>query len=653
MDRQIPDAFERHATGRYWGVSPESLLLYNNATIDGSDAAWQSLRQYYDLTVYITNHRVEWDSYTTVLGNLRDAWFTPASARLAQHVTPATAKQFVLGAAYEAEGGVMRLLRMGQEYVDDHSPEASLVIPDRDARSVADDQDINLLRTLDVLRARRDGYQLDRDAIQTLYGSRELTRAEACWAIIARLCQAHGITDLETIVSPLLEGFDIMPPDTPPETVAGSLPIYAGDDRIEEFVEAVFSTDAADVFIDLETTNRKRAELLERTIGIRSTTSPEQTPAWPLSDAKASVCAIASQHGLPVACDWLLDEDTTDDMYTLHRLLADAGLSVSLKEELLVFEEAYGGPNDPDALARYEEWVEQEREKAAAIANAALRLWQHVDDAWCNQRDALLAAAMDRLEEITVDPIRFTFTLFDPVHHADEYEIDEYMGDSPHLEEEINRIREWRANQPHDAVTFVDQVREICARPLEDDTVAPRLRVMSPWMNFTIQEYTALFQRLLENDVRVQLLFRLPDPREWTNLKQNFLTRLGDTHRNINLRTYTRYKKFKDHTQLRKLKRGEIDDEGDQYVSETGIHAKLFIAGEPEQGAVLAGSANLMENSFYYNPEAGLHTRHPEVIDTAIEYFDLVWDLAEPDRIDESTFTAETNFEFYPKVYRP
>jgi phosphatidylserine/phosphatidylglycerophosphate/cardiolipin synthase-like enzyme len=243
--------------------------------------------------------------------------------------------------------------------------------------------------------------------------------------------------------------------------------------------------------------------------------------------------------------------------------------------------------------------------------------------------------------------------MFDPVHHADNYEIEEYVGESPHLSEEIDRIREWRTNQPHDAVTFVEAVREVCSRPLEEESVSPRLRVMTPWLNFIIKEYTALFHRLLKNGIKIQLLFRLPDPSGWNNLKQEFLTRIGNTHGNLELRTYTRYKKYKDHTQLRKHKRDEPDDEGDSYVSETGIHGKLFIAGTPEDGAALAGSANLMENSFYYNPEAGLYTRHPEVIQTTADYFDLIWELAEPDTIDESVYTGKTNFEFYPKVYRP
>ena len=317
-----------------------------------------------------------------------------------------------------------------------------------------------------------------------------------------------------------------------------------------------------------------------------------------------------------------------------------------------MFKAPYSGPTAPDAVAAYESYVERESDRANSIAAAARQLSGRLTGSWANQRSGLLASAMTEIDDVTTAPIEFVFSMFDPIHHADEYEIEEYIGDSPHLADEVNRIKEWRENQPHDAITFTEAVREVCARPLEDESVPPRLRVMTPWLNYIMKEYTALFQRLLENGIEIQLLFRLPDLSDWNNLKQEFLTRIGNTYGNLQLRTYTRYKTFKDHSQLRKHKRGNVDDKTDSNVSETGVHAKLFIAGSPENGSTLAGSANLMENSFYYNPEAGLHTRHPEVIQTASGYFDLIWELAEPDDIDESVYTGKTNFEFYPKVYR-
>lgn len=652
MLTDLPDSLEDYTAGRYWGVSPESILLYTNATVTDADAAWEVLRRYYDLTVYVTNHAVDWEMYTEALETIVDEWFDSQTRLLAQHVTPATAQQFVLGAAYESEGGVMRLLRTAQEY-DDAEGGGAVLLARRDVQSIADEQAVNLLRSLGALRATIDGYEISRAVVRTLHGSRGLTKAEACWAILARICESHGLTDHDAIVPPLLEAFAVDVPDSAPTTVRGSLPVYVGDDRVSAFVDELFADEAAAVLAGAEREWTDRAKRLMGTIGLRQAEMPHETPDWPVSDRIAAVCAVASRHELPVVVDWLLKDASAEDKFELHRNLRDAGFEVSLDEDLLVFGAPYSGPTASDAVVAYESYIKGELDRANSIATAARQLSGRLDSSWADQRAGLLASTMDRLDDVTTAPIKFVFSMFDPVHHADEYEIEEYVGDSPHLADEVNRIREWRTDQPHDAVTFVEAVREVCARPLEDESVSPRLRVMTPWLNFIVKEYTALLHRLLENGVEVQLLFRLPNPNEWNNLKQEFLTRIGDTHGNLELRTYTRYKKFKNHTQLRKHKRGELDDDGDSYVSETGIHAKLFIAGAPENGAVLAGSANIMENSFYYNPEAGLHIHHPEVIQTAIDYFDLIWDLAEPDTINESVYTGKTNFEFYPKVYRP
>lgn len=653
MTANLPDSLEEHTAGRYWGVSPESILLYNNATVTEADAPWEALRHYYDLTVYVTNHAVDWETYTNALESIIDEWFGSQTRLLAQHATPETAKQFVLGAAYEAQGGVMRLLRTAQEYDDETKDTGAVVLARRDVQSIADEKAVNLLRSLGALRAARDGYEIDREVVRTLHGSRSLTKSEACWAILARICEAHGVTDLETVIPPLLEAFDVDIPDRAPTNVQGSLPVYAGDGRVAAFIDELVADEAKAVLTKTEREWTDRVERLQKTTGLRHAEPPDDTPDWPLSDRSAAVCAVASRHGLPVAVDWLLSSESTTDKFRLHRDLRNKGFQVSLDEDLLVFETPYSGPTASDAVAAYESYVEDEQDRANSISTAARQLAGRLNDSWGDQRASLLASTMDRLDDVTTAPTEFVFSMFDPVYHADNYEIEEYIGESPHLSEEIDRIKEWRTNQPHDAVTFVEAVREVCSRPLEEESISPRLRVMTPWLNFIVKEYTALFHRLLKNGIQIQLLFRLPDSSGWNNLKQEFLTRIGNTHGNLELRTYTRYKKYKNHTQLRKHKRGEPDDEGDSYVSETGIHGKLFIAGTPDDGAALAGSANLMENSFYYNPEAGLHTRHPEIIQTAADYFDLIWDLAEPDTIDESVYTGKTNFEFYPKVYRP
>jgi len=604
MLTDLPDSLEDHTAGRYWGVSPESLLLYSNTTVTEADAAWEALRRYYDLTVYVTNHAVEWEVYTEALETIVEEWFDPSTRLLAQHATAATAQQFVLGAAYEAEGGVMRILRTAQEY-DNEEDTGAILLARRDVQSIANEQAINLLRSLGVLRATMNGYEINQAVVRTLHGSRGLNKAEACWAILAQICQSQDLTDHELIIPPLLNAFDIDVPDSAPTSVRGSLPIYAGDDRIAAFVDELFADEAAAVLAEVEQKWTDRGERLQETIGLRQAETPCETPNWPVSDRTAVVCAMASQHELPVAVDWLLTNESTKNKFELHRDLRDAGFNVSLNEGLLVFNSPYSGPTVPEAVGAYESYIKSEIDRANSITTAARQLSGRLERSWENQRADLLASTMDRLDQVTTAPIEFVFSMFDPIHHADEYKIEEYVGDSSHLADEVDRIREWRTNQPHDAATFTEAVREVCARPLEDESISQRLRVMTPWLNHIVKEYTALFNRLLQNGVQVQILFRLPDPGEWNNLKQEFLTRIGDTHGNLELRSYTRYKKFKDHTQLRKHKRGESDNEGDSYVSETGIHAKLFIAGDSENGAVLTGSANLMENQYL--------TKHPRL----------------------------------------
>jgi len=79
----------------------------------------------------------------------------------------------------------------------------------------------------------------------------------------------------------------------------------------------------------------------------------------------------------------------------------------------------------------------------------------------------------------------------------------------------------------------------------------------------------------------------------------------------------------------------------------------MYIAGDQADGALLTGSANLVENSLHFNPEVGIHTHDPNLINTASSYFDVVWRLAGADKIPEKVMFGEIPFKFYPKVYEP
>jgi len=367
---------------------------------------------------------------------------------------------------------------------------------------------------------------------------------------------------------------------------------------------------------------------------------------WPLPKAAAVVCATASQQDRPVVVDYLV-EQLEEDRFTIHTRLRDAGLDVTLENGLLQFEDSYSAPSSAEEpVTEYRRWVTEQLTDLNTKAQGLAEFERRLSEGWTRQRQELLESIVHRLDDFRVSPTTFVFSMLDP-NYLDDYQVGQYVGDSALLEDEVRHIKNWRDEQPSDAETFSSMVSKVCHYPLHDAETEPILRIMSPWMNFAVQDYTSTFRHLLENDVTIRLLFRLPSPRGWNNLKQNLLTRLGDTKGNLELRTYTRFKEFHDHTELKKI---EEDDEN--YVGETGIHAKLFIAGSPEDGSVVAGSANLMENSFFYNPEAGLQTHDPNVLETTIDYYDFIWGLSEPDRIDESVFTGKTNFTFYPKVYR-
>ena len=59
-------------------------------------------------------------------------------------------------------------------------------------------------------------------------------------------------------------------------------------------------------------------------------------------------------------------------------------------------------------------------------------------------------------------------------------------------------------------------------------------------------------------------------------------------------------------------------------LGEFGIHGKLQTIGRPEEGAVLLGSANFMENSYDWNPECGVYTERSQFVEAAIEFFHIV-----------------------------
>lgn len=646
MKLEIPDAIDEYDTHVLWGISPHSLLLSNIYRQKNSSQARAALRRAYDIEIVRTNYEVGWETYHGFLTSLCETWFVDPVGPAAVFTDSNTAKQYVAGAVYSTSGGAMRCLRQG---VDQHlhvDQDDSVVIPARDLKTVSNQDDIRLLRSLGIIQRTTQGYEFDKEVLEALRLGETYSQSQAAWALSDRLCAQVGV-DQPAVNESLLQSVGIDIPEDRPKRSAASVPLYVTRDDLTTFVETIFSDGFEATIQDIrEGITAERTHILEA-LRFGTSTSSTTTVDWPLPDEAAVVCATASQQGRPVVVDYLI-ELLGEDRFTIHTRLRDAGLDVTLENGLLRFDDAIQAPTgEEDPINTYQQWLSTRISELRASEQGLGELANRLSGAWDRQRQSLLEAIIQQLDGFRVSPTTFVFSMLDP-NYLDDYQIEQYVGDSSLLQDEVNRIKSWRDNQPSDAETFSSVVTEVCHYPIQDTDTEPILRIMSPWTNFAIQDYTAMFRQLLENDVTIQLLFRLPSSRGWNNLKNDLLTRLGDTKGNLELRTYTRFKKFHDHTELKK-----IEESDDNYVGETGIHAKLFLAGSPSDGALVAGSANLMENSFFFNPEVGIKTQDPNVIETAIDYFDLIWDIAEPDRIDESVFTGKTNFTFYPKVYRP
>lgn len=650
MVLSLPSDLASHDGPGYWGITPEAIALATNAYRTEDEEAWDALERYYDIQILLTNHQPEKKAFDSALETICDKWFPSPLDKTLMFATPQTVTSIVAGAAYyDTPSGVANVIIRGQDLLDRTDANDPLSMSRRDLHGYAETESSKrLLRSLNVIRAVPSGYELNRSLITSISTAANKSHKEAAYSLVARIIGGLGIEVEHSLVNSLLEQLNVTPPETPPSKEKGALSILVRDNSLEKLVDTLFSTEFEEILKNLSTeANRTRNQLL-KTRRLASSQKSEPTSAnWPLQSDTAGVCGLASRQRLPVAAGWLASRENCSEL-ELAKRLANHNFDIRYDDGLLHFDRAYEAPEiDHKVLDDYNDWIGSRLTKINRRQQIVEQLSAQPRSIWETQRHRLLESVLQELDTFTVSPTRFVYTIFDPEFHTDSSDIDKYIGESPELEHEVNQIRYWKRNRPHDAASFADIIPEVLNYPLENSDAAPVVRIMTPWTNFAVKEYVGLFKRLIENNIRIQLLFRLPESYAWSNLKDDMLAKIGDTEGRLELRTYTRYKQYRDHTELRELENKE------ETLSETGIHAKLFVAGDESNGTVLAGSANLMENSFYYNSEAGIQTQNPNVVETAIDYFDLVWDLAVHDRIPEDAYTGDTEFRYYPSVYRP
>lgn len=255
--------------------------------------------------------------------------------------------------------------------------------------------------------------------------------------------------------------------------------------------------------------------------------------------------------------------------------------------------------------------------------------------------DAIIAQDYDSLSDGDVAPAYFTFTLVDP-DALGEKKMDDYVGDSRGLGRERARLRRWHENRPAGMRSYTAMTDRLFSLGLERDLDDKVLRIMTPFDDDTFNEYVSQIRRLLQQGFELRLLTRhTKEPWEWRRLQQNLLSEIKQHREQVTIRSYSRFKQ-----QQRVTPDMDFRDLG-----EFGIHGKVQTIGRPEEGAALLGSANFMENSYDWNPECGVYTERIQFVDAAVEFFDIVWDLAESDELSTERLQEVPNHQLVPTYY--
>lgn len=255
--------------------------------------------------------------------------------------------------------------------------------------------------------------------------------------------------------------------------------------------------------------------------------------------------------------------------------------------------------------------------------------------------DAIIAQDYDSLSDGDVAPAYFTFTLVDP-DALGEKKMDDYVGDSRGLGRERARLRRWHENRPAGMRSYTAMTDRLFSLGLERDLDDKVLRIMTPFDDDTFNEYVSQIRRLLQQGFELRLLTRhTKEPWEWRRLQQNLLSEIKQHREQVTIRSYSRFKQHKRVT----------PDMDFRDLGEFGIHGKVQTIGRPEEGAALLGSANFMENSYDWNPECGVYTERIQFVDAAVEFFDIVWDLAESDELSTERLQEVPNHQLVPTYY--
>lgn len=355
-----------------------------------------------------------------------------------------------------------------------------------------------------------------------------------------------------------------------------------------------------------------------------------------------NVIATVSVHSKFTTLDLSFVTDRLDATpYELYQLLSGIpGVDCEIGDnEVIEFSTV---PTQVDGSSLQEEYTTHLVDRCAAIQRRMETLSRaSVTTLSPVASDAIVAQDYDSLSDGDVAPAYFSYTLVDP-DALGEKKMNDYVGESRGLGRERARLQRWHENRPAGMRSYTAMTDRLFSLGLERNLDDKVLRIMTPFDDDTFNEYVSQIRRLLNQGFELRLLTRhTKEPWEWRRLQQNLLSEIKQHREKVTIRTYSR---FKEHQRV-------TPDMDFRDLGEFGIHGKVQTIGGSEEGAALLGSANFMENSYDWNPECGVYTERTQFVDAALEFFDIVWELAGSDELSTERLQEVPNRQLVPTHY--
>lgn len=627
-----------------WGVSPESIYAALDAVVTDKSLV-DALGSYHTLALAATNQERERDTFVSfhqeflrAVGLVSDAGVTEVGALVLRSDNPRALLQTLITTHSES---TRRLLRDCLAIED--------IIPRKEYETLLRDDHETIVLTpvlgsFNLLRAFPDGVELSVEAIKRGLDVYDSTSERAARVGLHRkLLESIPGFDAETAEDITTQHLEQPDGGMTEEVIIGTLgeteaTLFDHESVRTSIDQMVVEYDQlACQIIDLLTADGENVTVAsneELSIDdLQEHVNPDTASA--ITDLLAMVAAqrLDRVHAEYIASQ--LDMPIYDSFSTIDSL---PGVKCELQDKVLVFEQVPPVADGTSCYERYVEFLLDKRETFATRRDCLAETDVTVEGI---DVDAHLANRVREIGNRQVAPTYFTFTLIDPDGLGEEL-MEDYVGDSRGLGRERARLRRWHDSHSSDLRSYTAMTDRLFSQGLESDLDQQILRIMTPYDDDTFSEYAAQLRRLLKDGHELRFLTRhTKDPWEWERLRDNLLKPLEANRKQVTIRTYSR---FKQHQQ--------ITPKTDQSeVSEVGIHGKLHIIGGPHEGAGLLGSANFMENSYQWNPECGVYTERTAFVEAAIEFFDVVWDLAEADQLSLDRLQEIPEYEFIPSYY--